>query len=143
MSNINYMDRKEVVGFVPSLLFKLFLYLKDRFDPKIPISDEEKITFEICNKLITDADSELTISPQQGKRFIKNEKKDIFISIEKNVISLSNNVCAHSCYINDIDSYSELIEKFDKLLEIQRSELEKAIKDQIKHSLESILKSIT
>lgn len=137
------MDKKEVVGFIPNLLFKLFLYLKDRFDPKTPISDEEKITFEICNKLVESSDSKLLSSPISGKRFIKNEKKDIFVSIETNVISLTNTNYTHSCYINDTESYNELVSKFDECLDMQRIKLENEIKNHIKNSLQNILTKLS
>ena len=63
------------MGYIPRLLFKIYLNLKERFDPTPPIPEEERITVEICKKLINDPDSELTYAPISAKRFIKNESK--------------------------------------------------------------------
>ena len=53
----------KVVGYIPRLLFKIYLNLKERFDPTQPVPVEEKITVEICKKLIFDSESELTFAP--------------------------------------------------------------------------------
>ena len=71
----------KVVGYIPRLLFKIYLTLKERFDPSFPIPEEEKITIENCKKLISDPDSKLTFAPISGKRFIKNESKNMFVVI--------------------------------------------------------------
>jgi hypothetical protein len=42
------MTRPEVVGMISKVLFKVYVYLKERFDPKYPITDEEKYFTEIC-----------------------------------------------------------------------------------------------
>jgi hypothetical protein len=134
------MDRKEVVGFIPSLLFKLFLYLKDKFDPKQPIPEEEKITFQICQKLIQDPKSKLTIAPISNKRFIKNEEKNIFVVFETNTINLVNHIYSHSVYVSDVETFQDLKDSFDKYLDKERLKLEDEIKNNIKNTLQEILK---
>lgn len=136
------MDRKEVVGFVPNLLFKVFLYLRERFDPKPPIPEEEKIVFDICHKLIDDPNSKLTLAPISNKRFIKNTTKDIYVVIEKNLVSITNNIHTHSMYISDYEGIDEVIVKFDNLLDLQRITLEKEIKDRVKNTLHVILERV-
>jgi hypothetical protein len=132
------MDTK-VVGIIPKILFKIFLYLKDKFDPKIPIPEEEKITFEICKKLIQDPKSKLTNAPISNKRFIKNQEKGIFVVIENNTIILVNHIYSHSVFASDTDSYSKLCQDFDKYLDDERLRLENEIKNNLKNSLQEIL----
>jgi hypothetical protein len=129
----------KVVGFIPKILFKIFLYLKERFDPKKPIPEEEKITIEICSKLIDLSGSKLTIAPISNKRFIKNSEKKIFIVIENNSISLVNDIYNHSVYVTNDELYHELCKKFDECLDNERLRLENEIKNNIEHSLQEIL----
>ena len=137
----NIMENK-VVGFLPKILYKIFLFLKERFDPKKPIPDEEKITLEICNKLIENPKTKLTIAPISNKRFLKNEEKKIFVVIESNSINLVNDIYNHSVYITNTESYLELCNKFDECLDEERLKLENEIKNNIEHSLQEILKRL-
>lgn len=130
---------KKVVGFVPRILFKIFLFLKEKFDPTLPIPDEERITLEICKKLLDDPSSKLTLAPISNKRFIKNDKKDMYIVIHEHTINLINHVYSYSIYLSDSDGYQEITSKFDSLLDAERLKLEDEIKNNIKHSLSSIL----
>jgi hypothetical protein len=119
------------------------LYLKDRFDPKPPIPEEEKIILEIINKLIEDPNSKLTFAPVSNKRFIKNTDKDVYVVIEKNIVSITNNIYTHSTYITDYDFYDGIIVKFDNSLDIQRMKLENEISMKVKNTLQSILQRIS
>lgn len=132
----------KVVGFVPKLLYKIFLTLKEKFDPTQPVPEEEKITIEICRKLINNPSSKLTYAPLSEKRFIHNQDKDMYIVLHQNTINLINHVYSYSIYLSDHESYLEIIESFDSLLDKERLKLEDEIKNNIQHSLESILKKI-
>jgi hypothetical protein len=132
----------KVVGYVPRLLFKIYLYLKERFDPTPPIPEEEKITVEICKKLITDPESKLTYAPISGKRFIKNEAKHMFVVIEQNTINLINHVYSYSVYLSSQSDYKDITQSFDGILENKRQCLEDEIRSNIQHSLQTILKKL-
>jgi len=132
----------KVVGYIPRLLFKIYLSLKERFDPTPPIPEEERITVEICKKLINDPDSELTYAPISAKRFIKNESKSMFVVIEHHTINLINHVYSYSVYLSKNSDYNEIIGGFDKILEIKRQSLEDEITSNIQHSLQTILKKL-
>ena len=132
----------KVVGYIPRLLFKIYLNLKERFDPTPPIPEEERITVEICKKLINDPDSELTYAPISAKRFIKNESKSMFVVIEHHTINLINHVYSYSVYLSKNSDYNEIIGGFDKILENKRQSLEDEITSNIQHSLQTILKKL-
>ena len=132
----------KVVGYIPRLLFKIYLNLKERFDPTPPIPEEERITVEICKKLINDPESELTYAPISAKRFIKNESKSMFVVIEHHTINLINHVYSYSVYLSKNSDYNEIVGGFDKILENKRQSLEDEITSNIQHSLQTILKKL-
>jgi hypothetical protein len=132
----------KVVGYIPRLLFKIYLNLKERFDPSIPIPEEEKITVEICKKLIVDPESKLTFAPISGKRFIKNENKNMFVVIESHTINLINHVYSYSVYLSSQSDYKDITQSFDGVLENKRQLLEDEIRSNIQHSLQTILKKL-
>lgn len=128
----------KVVGFIPKLLYKLFLTLKDKFDPKPPITLEEQTCIDICNKLVLKSNSILTFAPKSTKRFIKNDSYNMFIVIQDRTIHLINHVYSYSVYIENTELYSDLIENFDTELELRRQSLEDEIRYNIQHSLKNI-----
>jgi hypothetical protein len=132
----------KVVGYIPRLLFKIYLNLKERFDPTPPIPEEERITVEICKKLITDPESKLTYAPISGKRFVKNENKNMFIVIENHTINLINHVYSYSVYLSSNTDYKEITQNFDGILENKRELLENEIRNNIQHSLQTILRKL-
>jgi hypothetical protein len=132
----------KVVGYIPRLLFKIYLSLKERFDPTLPIPEEEKITVEICKKLILDPESKLTFAPISGKRFIKNENKNMFVVIESHTINLINHVYSYSVYLSSQSDYKDITQSFDGVLENKRQSLEDEIRSNIQHSLQTILKKL-
>jgi hypothetical protein len=132
----------KVVGYIPRLLFRVYLNLKERFDPTPPIPEEERISVEICRKLIMDPESKLTYAPISNKRFIKNEGKSMFIVIEQHTINLINHVYSYSIYLSNSNDYNEIITSFDKVLEHERQSLEDEIRNNIQHSLTTILEKL-
>ena len=130
------------MGYIPRLLFKIYLNLKERFDPTPPIPEEERITVEICKKLITDPESKLTYAPISGKRFVKNENKNMFIVIENHTINLINHVYSYSVYLSSNTDYKEITQNFDGILENKRELLENEIRNNIQHSLQTILRKL-
>ena len=124
------------------LLFKIYLYLKERFDPTQPATVEETFCTDICLSLIEMENSRLTYAPISNKRFIKNDTKDIFVVIDHRVINLINHVYGYNIMIEDDHLFNSIIEKFDDTLENKRLELEAEMKQNIKHSLQNILDKV-
>lgn len=134
--------RQKIVGYISRLLYRLYLYLKDKFDPRPPITHEEQYSVDICNKLIDNSNSHLTLAPKSFKRFIKNDNLDMFIVIQNRTINLINHVYSYNVYIESEELYSSLVDKFDSELETRREELENEITNNIQHSLKNILEKI-
>ena len=134
---------EKIVGYIPRLLFRIYLNLKERFDPKPPLSNEEKYCVEICDKLINNPNSKLTYAPLSGKRFIKFDEQDMFIVIDGHSINLINHVYSYNVYIQDTSTYNKIVKNFDSNLESRREEMETEIKSNIQHSLKNILEKIS
>ena len=134
--------KQPIVGYIPRLLFRIYLTLKEKFDPRPIVTTEEKCSIEICKKLIYKESSKLNFAPKSLKRFIKNDESDMFIVIYNRTIHLVNHVYSYNVYIESSDLLEELLETFDSELEKRRLELEKEITNNIQHSLQSILKRL-
>jgi hypothetical protein len=137
------MKKIEELGYIPKLLFKFYLKLKERFDPIPQPKEEEMFCIEICKKLVPNENSKLTIAPVSNKRYIKNDEKDMFIVIYDRTISLINHVYSYNVFIESDKLYEEVIKLFDNELDKRRIELEDEIRSNIKHSLKSILDKVS
>jgi hypothetical protein len=131
-----------VVGYIPRLMFKVYLYLQDRFDPKPPIAEEEKFCIEITKELIDRESSVLTLAPLSQKRFIKNDELGMFVMIDNRVINIINHIYSYTLVIEDSNSYEEILSNFDKKLDSIRISLEIEFRSNIQNSLKNILESI-
>jgi len=137
------MIKPEVVGMISKLIFRLYIYLKDKFDPKYPITEEEIYCSKICLTLIDSPNSQLTMSPISYKRFIKNEEKDVFVVINNREITLINHVYGYNLMMEDENMYQNIIQKFDLTLEQKRQKFENEMRDNVRHSLKTILEKIS
>jgi len=134
--------KTNVVGYIPKLMYKIYLYLQDKFDPKPPITEEEKFCLKIVKKLIENESSVLTLAPLSQKRFIKNDELRMFIMIENMVINIINHIYSYTLVIEDTDAYKEIISEFDNKLDTIRISLETEFRMNIQNSLKNILESI-
>jgi hypothetical protein len=125
------------------LLHRLYLYLKNKFDPTPEPKEEEIYAIQICQKLIMSPNSKLTNAPISFKRFIKNDDNNMFIVINSRTISLINHVYSYNVFIESFEHYSDICELFDNEMEKRRQELEDEIKNNIQHSLKEILKKVS
>ena len=136
------MQKEQIVGYIPNLLFKFYLRLKERFDPTPPPKEEEIYCIDICKNLILKESSKLTIAPLSNKRYIKSDDKDMFIVIQDRTISLINHVYSYNVFIENFKLYEEVLNIFDNELEKRRLVLEDEIRSNIKHSLKTISNNI-
>jgi hypothetical protein len=120
-------------------IFKIYLYLRDKFNPKPIVSDEEKYAVEIAKNLIKLEDSILYIAPISNKRFIRHDNKNIYVVIDLRNILIINHIYSYSVYIESDELYNTLIDFFNQTLEKKRDDFEKEIKKNIQHSLKNIL----
>ena len=126
-----------------NFLFKIYLYLKNKFDPPRQISEEEQYCYDICEKLIHNQSSKLTIAPVSNKRYIKDDDNNMFIVISNRTIILINHVYSYNIYCESDENYEKLIRMFDNEVEKKRIILENEIKSNIQHSLKKILENLS
>ena len=124
------------------VLFRLFLYLKNKFDPKEIIPEEVETCANIVLKVLEYEDTELIFSPVSHKRFIINDNRGMAITIEDRVIHIINHVYSYSIYMESNEHYNKVLRKFGEISEKKKNELEYKIANNIKHSLTKILEGL-
>ena len=103
------------------ILFRLFLYLKDKFDPKPVVPEEVETSTNIVLKVLDYEDTELVYAPVSNKRFIVNEDKGMAITIENRVVHIINHVYSYSIYMENNECYSKILKKFSKKIPILKA----------------------
>lgn len=133
---------KKIVGYVPRLLYKIYLFLKEKFDNTPPTPEEVKFGLDICAKMFLDENTNLTFSPLSGKRIAKNDIFDIYIVLEGRTVNIINQSYSYNIFVEENDLFNSLIKKFDNTLEEQRKNMELEIRDNMQYSLKNILDKI-
>lgn len=97
----------------------------------------EKTAFKICVKLISDKDSDFMIAPMSQKRFIINEKLNLFILIDYGRVEITNHVFHYDVKLSRRD-YERITYLYDTETEKRRTNTEMTIKSNIKNTLEKV-----
>ena len=123
---------------------RFFIILKKLFGVKgIQQTQNEKLAFSICRKLMLDEESILMIAPLSNKKYIKNENENIFVVINPSIkeIMIVNHIYSYTIFCES-KNFEKLIHFFDNQLEKRKIDLENEIMSNIKHSLENIYNRI-
>jgi hypothetical protein len=104
-------------------------------------TETQKVALSICRKLIKDETSVLLIAPKSNKKYIENERLDIFIVIDGDEISIINHVYNYIIKLSFRDNM-RINHFFDHETEIRRNDYEQTIKNRIEYSLHTILDKI-
>ena len=102
----------------------------------------EKTAFKICVKLISDKDSDFMIAPMSQKRFIINEKLNLFIIIDYGRVEITNHVFHYDVRLSNRD-YERITYLYDTETEKRRMKTEVTIKSNIKNTLEKVYDAIS
>ncbi len=132
------------MSIIYSLKYK-FLKRKIRFQRRIhplyiPTEKEDKIIY-IVKTLIRDEASVMMIAPISGKKYIKNEKRGMFVIMnDVNIIISSNvNMFYYNILVNE-NVYKILSRNFNNILESRRNKMEIETIDGITSNLDFIAK---
>ena len=106
------------------------------------VEPHEKTAFKICVKLISDKDSEFMIAPMSQKRFIINEKLNLFIIIDYGRVEITNHVFHYDVKLTGRD-YERITFLYDTETEKRRTNTEVTVKSNIKNTLDKIYKAIS
>ena len=102
----------------------------------------EKTAFKICVKLISDKNSDFMIAPMSQKRFIINEKLNLFIIIDFGRVEITNHVFHYDVRLSNRD-YERITYLYDTETENRRVKTEVTIKSNIKNTLEKVYEAIS
>ena len=100
-----------------------------------------KICMAICRNLIRQADTQLVMAPLSGRRYIRNSRLGMFISLQDRHVNIINHVYNYSVFLN-LRDWEKLMYIYDNESEKRRMEYEEQIKSQIDHSLHKILENL-
>ena len=106
------------------------------------VASYEKTCFKICLKLISNTDSEFMIAPMSEKRYIRNEKFGMFVTMDFGRIEITNHVFNYNIKLTQRD-WQRLLYIFDTETEKRRGEMEQEVNSQIKNSLYTVLERIS
>jgi len=95
----------------------------------------------LFKKMLVKADSELLISPLSGRYFLKNDRKQILIILTEYELVVINHVFGYNIKISQKLQRS-LYQAFVNEVEQRRTALENAFRQNVKHSLQSIISHI-
>lgn len=101
----------------------------------------EKTAFKICVKVIADKDSDFMIAPVSQKRYIINEKLDLFIILDYGRIEITNHVFHYDVRLSNRDN-ERIMYLYDTEAEKRRTKTEMMVKENIKSTLVKVLDAI-
>ena len=87
------------------------------------VEQHEKTAFKICLKLISDKDSDFMIAPMSQKRFIINEKLNLFILIDYGRVEITNHIVHYDVKLLTRD-YERITYLYDTETEKRRTNTE-------------------
>ncbi len=101
----------------------------------------EKTAFKICVKLISDKDSDFMIAPMSQKRYIINEKLNLFIILDYDRVEITNHIFHYDVKLSKRDT-ERILYLYDTETEKRRSNTEMKVKENIKITLVKVLDAI-
>lgn len=122
--------------------FKAYLRLREQVEKKAPISDQERICYELVMKVLKLQNTVLSVSPLSNKRIISNEFKGLYIIINARDIHVLNNSHGYFIYMENDIYLEEILNTFNNMLEQRNLDKEKEIQKNIVFSLNTILSEL-
>jgi hypothetical protein len=104
-------------------------------------SAHSKECFSICQKLISNPESELIVSPLTSKRYIKNDVSNIFVIIQGRTVQIINHIYSYSIHLDE-KTYEKVMITFNNEQEKRCIKLESEVDVNIKHSLKNIINNL-
>lgn len=130
---------------VQKIIFKTHRFLRRNIikskkdllkDDRTPRSDYEYEAVNTCKNAVKHYDSKLSMSPN-GKRYIENDREQIYIIISDNNIDIIYNTNLLPVSICK-KTYNRILNIFDGEVQEKRDEKEEIIRSRIKYSIQTI-----
>lgn len=103
--------------------------------------DNSRECLMICNKVITNPESELVVSPLTGKMYIKNDEQEILITLQGRTAQIINHIYSYTIQIDE-KNWGKILTTFNTEKEKRCIDFENSAKVNIKHSLKNILNKL-
>ena len=105
------------------------------------ISSYEKTCFLICLKTIKHKNTKFMIAPMSQKRYIINEKLNLFIILDYDRVEITNHIFHYDVKLSKRDT-ERILYLYDTETEKRRSNTEMKVKENIKRTLVKVLDAI-
>lgn len=123
-------------------LQKIAIGMSKKMDmSRIENLDNSRECLMICNKVITNPESELVVSPLTDKMYIKNDKQGILITLQGRTAQIINHIYSYTIQIDE-KNWGKIITIFNTEKEKRCIDFENSAKVNIKHSLKNILNKL-
>lgn len=103
--------------------------------------NSEREAASVFKKMIKLSNSELLISPVLGKHYVKNDENHILIIMDQNELTVINHVFGYNISLSP-KTYKTLYNAFVGEVEIRRNEMEANFRNNVKHSLKTLITKI-
>ena len=121
---------------------KIYIWIVRKFDidysNRSELLPHEGDCVVLCKKLVKMKDSVILMTPLTDKRYIKNQRLEIYVIMQNQHVQIINNVHSYSVSLNH-RSWKRLIDFYNVEMEERRLGFEMEITSNIKHSLKTIL----
>lgn len=107
----------------------------NKFDPA------ELDAANVFRKMVKSENSELLISPISHKRYVKNDDRRVLLILDNYEITLINHVFSYTIRISQ-KTANQLAETFNVETEKRRLQMESEFKNNVRHSLQTIISSL-
>ena len=91
--------------------------------------------------MLSSKDTVLLVAPISSKRYMKNEKFEIYVILHGRTIEVINHVYNYTVHMDE-DTWTNLIDNFNEELESRREDIEDEISKNIKYSLKNVIKGM-
>lgn len=123
-------------------LQKIAIGMSKKMDmARIENLDNSRECLMICNKVITNPESELVVSPLTGKMYIKNDEQEILITLQGRTAQIINHIYSYTIQIDE-KNWGKILTTFNTEKEKRCIDFENSAKVNIKHSLKNILNKL-
>lgn len=115
--------------------------LMNPLDRRETYEDSELEAATLFRRMIKDHTSELLISPISSKYYVKNDDLRILIIMTEYDITIINHIFGYNVRVSQ-KTFRNLYNTFIKTVEYRRTLMETEYKNNVKHSIQTIIKRI-
>lgn len=107
----------------------------------IAIDDRAALAIKALEVSLKDPKNTLLIAPTSGARYVQTPNSQVFIILKYQTLILSNHQYYYEIALSgSVSDY--LVERFDKMIESRRRQMERKLLENSKHTLESAVQSL-